>query len=122
MYKRLFLCLCLIIFSPCLVFGSQSVDVESLKISHITTVVSVGTSATALPTTALKGRKSVMIQNISTSVVYIGNVNVTADTTSTGGWQLINKGDSVTLDFTDNIAVYAIVASGTANVCVWEGR
>ena len=122
MYKRLFLCLCLVIFPLQFAFGSQSVDIESLKISHITTVISVGTSATALPTTALKGRKSVMIQNISTSVVYIGNVNVTADTTSTGGWQLINKGDSVTLDFTEGIIVYSIVASGTANVVVWEGR
>ena len=122
MYKRLFLCLCLVIFPLQFAFGSQSVDIESLKISHITTVISVTTTATALPATALKGRKTIMVQNISTSVVYIGNVNVTSDTASTGGWQLINKGDSVTLDFTEGIIVYSIVASGTANVVVWEGR
>lgn len=122
MLKRLFLCLLLVLLPVQFSFSSQSVDLESLKISHITTIISVTTTATLLPTAALKGRKTVMVQNLSTSTVYIGNANVTADTASTGGWQLINQGDSVTMDFTDNIAVYGIMASGTANVCVWEGR
>lgn len=103
-------------------FGAQSVDVESLKISHKTTVVTVTTTATALPATPLAGRKVILVQNISTSVVYLGNADVTADETSTGGFQLQDDSDTWVGDFTEDVIVYARVSSGTAPVVVWEAR
>jgi hypothetical protein len=68
----------------------------------------------------IKGRKTICIQNASTSVVYIGGSAVTADENSTGGFQLRAEGDSITIDVTDGVVVYGRVAGGTANVVVLE--
>lgn len=113
----------LIFFSSAVCLGQgMDVSVESLDIDHITTVITVTTSATALPSTALSGRKTVLVQNVSSATVYIGNAAVTADEASTGGYQLQYDGDSVVMDFTDDIVVYGIVATGTSTVVVWEAR
>lgn len=105
-------------------FGATEVDIVPLKISHKTTVVVVGTTAEALPATALSGRKSMIIQNVSTTAVYLGNADVVANETDTGngGMQLQSDGDSVSLDFSDDMVVYGIVATGTGTVVVWEAR
>src|SRR3990167_8226795 len=95
-------------------FSAQDVNVESLKISHVTTILTTAAgSLTLLPPTALSGRKSIMIENLSTNILYIGNASITSDQASTGGWQLRNQGDSVTLDFTDSIEVYGLTSSGS---------
>lgn len=104
-------------------FAIETVDIESLKISNITTVVTVTTTATPLPATALAGRKAVMIQNLdSTAIIYLGNTDVTATENSNGGFQLANQYDVVTLDFTDSNVICGIVSSGSAKVAVWESR
>ncbi len=122
MVKKLSLILFILLLPFTAYSQSSEVDVMSLKVSHISTVVSVGTTATALPTTALSGRKTVLIQSIGSATVYIGNADVTADETSTGGYQLQYDGDSVVCDFTDDVVVYGIVATGTSPVVVWEAR
>ena len=101
---------------------SDKVDIESLKISHRTTVVTVETSATPLPAIPLAGRKVVLIQNITGTTVYVGNADVTADESLTGGYQLISDGDNVSCDFTEDIIVYGRVATSTQTVLVWEAR
>lgn len=112
-----------LIFSSSVCLGQgMDVSVESLDIDHKTTVITVTTSATALPTTALSGRKTVLIQSAGSATVYVGNADVTADEASTGGYQLQYDGDSVVMDFTDDIVVYGIVATGTSTVVVWEAR
>jgi len=97
------------LFATCS-FAAQEVDVKSLDISHLTTVVQVGTTATKLPTTALSGRRVISVQNLEDDmIIYIGNSAVTADEASTGGHQLINQGDTFVADFTDDIELYGRV-------------
>jgi hypothetical protein len=104
------------------VFATETVDVKSLDVSNITTVVTVTTSATPLPATALSGRKTILVQNVTSTAVYLGNADVTADEAATGGYQLTNDGDTWIGDFTDENIVYGIVATGTGTLCVWEAR
>ena len=86
-----------------------------------TQVVSVGTTATKLPATPLVGRKYIRVQNIGSSTLYIGGAAVSADSTSTGGIQLFPY--SVWEESYDHtVNVYGIVASGTCNVVVEEGK
>ena len=86
-----------------------------------TQVISVTTSATKLPTTALVGREYVCVQNIGTATVYLGASTVTADTASTGGRQLLPYKEWCD-DYDHTVDVYGIVASGTNNVEVEEGK
>ena len=120
MYKTIVIIGLLLLAMPS--YAALDVRVESLQISHKTTVVTVADTATAIPATALSGRKVVMVQNIGTVTVYLGNSAVTADEAATGGYQLINEGDTWVGDFTDDVVVYGIVASGTSSVVVWEAR
>lgn len=84
-------------------------------------IVSVTTTATKLPTTPVVGRKYILLQNVGTVTVYIGGSTVTADTASTGGYQLLPY-MSWYENYDHTIDVYGIVASGTANVVVLEGK
>ncbi len=99
---------------------SVSVSLEPLDYGMENTVVSVGTTAVALPATALSGRKSIIVKNVSSGVVYLGKSDVTADTTTgTGGFQLAQNA-TFQGDLGENVILYGIVASGTSNVCVIE--
>ena len=107
---------------PMFIFAqSASVSLEPLDLGIKQTVVSVTTSATALPTTALAGRKSLIIKNLSAGVVYLGLSTVTADTTATGGFQMAQN-DIIAIDLGENTILYGIVASSTSNVSVLEAR
>jgi len=121
--KRLWISLLLLLFvfiAPA--YTAEEVDVVSLSIGIENSVVSVGTSATAVPTTALAGRRVIIIQNLTASkVVYVGASDVTADeVAATGGFQLANQYDTLVMDATDDIIVYCRVASTTASVAVLE--
>lgn len=120
MKRRLILLILLLVTTVC--YAAQDVNVESLKVSHVTTVVNVTTVATPLPATPLSGRKVILVQNVSSSVVYLGNASVTANTLPTGGYQLRSIGDNWKGDFDDNIVVYGIVSAGTVPVLTWEAR
>jgi len=91
------------------------------KYSIGTTVVSVGTSATALPTTAVVGRKYIEVQNVGSSTVYIGDSTVTADENATGGIQITPMA-VWREDYDHTVVIYGIVASGTCKVVVEEGK
>lgn len=85
-------------------------------------VVSVGTSPTLLCTPGVvPDNESVLVQNLSAVIVYIGGSTVTAGTTATGGLQLpASNTTPVAVPCTGAAAeaLYAVVASGTANVAV----
>lgn len=120
--KRLFVGLVLaglICFS---VYSAELVEVESLNIGIANAVVTVADTPTALPSTALSGRKVIIVQNIGSVTIYIGASTVSADETGTGGIQLKNDGDVFIADITDDIILYAIVASSTSPVAVLEIR
>ena len=102
----------------------QDIDIvqqlKGLKIGILSTNVTVTTSATALPTTALSGRRAVALYNnsASTTTVYIGNSSVTA----TNGFPLTSSCPAITIDASDDITVYGIVSAGTADLRVLEIR
>jgi hypothetical protein len=88
------------------------------------TIKSVGTTATLLG----DGQATLIVQNLSAAIVYVGGPTVTADTTATGGLQLPASNTApVTLPpLQSGVAIadtgiYARVASGTANVSVLSG-
>ena len=110
-----------ILLSNLICYAQSDVDVVPLKKDILQMTITVTTSATALPTTALRGRRTIMVKNTSTTTVYLGSSTVTADTVSTGGFQL--KIDEVFIgDISDDIILYAIVSTGTATVNVLEVR
>jgi len=100
---------------------SLSVISFALTYQIKTQTVSVGTSATKLPTTPLVGRAYVSLQNVGSITVYVGDSTVTADTASTGGKQLRPYG-IMTRPYDNTVELYGIVSSSTCNVIVEEGK
>lgn len=77
--------------------------------------VSVSTSAVALPTTALEGRRQVVIQNVGSKVAYIGDSSV-----SSSNGISIGGGGFWTFEAGQNVTLYGITASGTTDLRVLE--
>lgn len=93
----------------------------SLTYQIKTQIVSVTSTATKLPTTALVGRQYIRVQNVGTVTVYLGSSTVTADTATTGGLQLLPYA-SWSENYDNTVSVYGIVGTGTCNVTVEEGK
>lgn len=119
--KRILLILVATLFLTTNVYAISTVVIAPKTYKVLTTVVSVTTAATALPTTAMAGRKYIRAQNIGTATIYIGDANVTADTASTGGVQLLPYATWEEM-FDDTVVIYGIVATGTQNIVVEEGK
>ncbi len=77
--------------------------------------VTVGNTATKIPTSPLSKRLSILIMNIGTEVVYIGDATVTA----INGFPLYPRG-TLRLDIEDSIDVYGI-ATTSAECRILEG-
>jgi hypothetical protein len=77
--------------------------------------VSVTTSATALPATALAGRRQIMIQNLHNKEIFIGDSAVS----SSNGLR-VAAGATLTLEVGEDVIMYGIVAAGTAACRVLE--
>lgn len=82
------------------------------------TLVTVGTSAVALPTTALAGRTRMIIQNISNNKIWVGPSGVTTSGSTSG--ILIGKGNSLALEAGQNVTYYAIAGGAGNDVVVFE--
>lgn len=84
------------------------------------TVMSISTTAVKIPSTPLANRNSMSVHNKSnTLTLYIGFDNgVTADDTSTGGWE-IPPGGFFNTDITDNIEIWGI-STGSITIKVLE--
>lgn len=118
---RKFIIICLIIALCGTAYAIQVVRIAPKTYKILTTVVSVESSATALPTTAMAGREYISVQNVGSNTIYIGDANVTADETSTGGIQLLPY-SSWSENYDDSVVVYGRVASGTEKVVIEEGK
>jgi hypothetical protein len=81
-------------------------------------IVTVTTAATLCeaPTPTGGKKRGRLFRNLSVVTIYLGGLDVTADTTS--GWALAAGADFE--DTLGNGAIYARVASGTASLQVWE--
>lgn len=82
---------------------------QGLSVAGEVTVISVSTSAVKLPTTALTDRNAISIHNKSASTtLYIGfSSSVTADDTSTGGWE-VPPGNYFNTDVTPDVEIWGI--------------
>lgn len=92
-------------------------NINPLRGVVLTTTVSVGTSATALPETPLENRRSFMVfNNDASKTVYIGGSEVTA----ANGLPVLAQNYSPTIDAGEKMIVYGVASSGTAEVRVIE--
>ena len=95
--------------------GGKLIQTLQLRYGLKTQEVSVTTSATALPTTPYSKRRSLLIQNAGTAVIYIGG----SDVTTANGFPLYPRG-VLRVDAADDVTIYAIAGS-TQAVRVLEG-
>ena len=87
-----------------------------LKSQVKSTAVTVTTSATVLPATALTGRQAIDIVNFGAATIYVGHSGVTV-----ANGRPVLAGANYPIDLGDKALIYARVASGTVNVRVLEG-
>jgi hypothetical protein len=97
--------------NPLPVASSESPLNSAIK----STAVTVTTSATQIPATALTSRKSVSIYNNSSETVYLGDSGVTVAQGSP-----LKQDASIEIDLGPDLVVYGIVNSGTADVRIAE--
>jgi len=93
----------------------EPVTIAPLGTSVLSSSVSIGTSATLIPTSALSNRKSITIKNNGSNTIFIGGSGVT-----TGNGYPLNVNESLDIDLDDNANIYGIVASGTEDLRILE--
>lgn len=93
----------------------RTVHDVTVQVQIKTQRVTITTSATALPTTALTDRQFVRVQNVGASAIYIGG----ADVTTSNGWVILPYGVE-TIAFEDTAVLYGISA-GSVDCIVMEG-
>lgn len=100
------------------VYADQEVGILPLKTKVLSSNLTATSVASAIPTTALTGRRSVAICNNSASTVtaYIGASNVS----SSNGFPLSSSNPCISLDVSSAVALYAVTASSTADLRVLE--
>lgn len=86
--------------------------------SNLQQIVTVGTTAVALPASALTNRTSMFVQMLSSGQLYLGSATVT-NSGATRGLNLGNGG-YVSLDVGPSNAVYGIANAAGKDVLVWE--
>lgn len=86
--------------------------------SNLQQIVTVGTSAVALPASSLSGRKHILIQNQASASIYLGSASVTASGATKG--IEIPKGGFWEGDVGPGNVVYGIAGSAGNSVAVWE--
>ena len=96
-----------------------AVDANGVEIFYkgsavLGSAVSVGTTATPLPASALANRRALIVRNNGTATVYLGSSGVTTAV----GFPL-DPGQSLTLEI-GTLPVYGRAASGTVEVRVLE--
>ena len=88
---------------------------SSANVSVAQAAVSVTTTATALPATALVGRRTILLQNLDKDPIFIGGSGVT---TSNG--VRVAAGAFWEGEVGDDVGIFGICAAGTADVRVLE--
>lgn len=87
-------------------------------ITNLQQVITVGTTAVALPTAPLANRASMFVQMLSGGSLYLGSATVT-NTGATRGF-LLGNGGYASLDVGPANLVYGICNAAAKDVMVWE--
>ena len=93
----------------------ENVTVASLRGALRSSSVTVGTSPTAIPATALENRKSMTVKNNGSSTIYLGHSDVSAS----NGYPL-KANESLDVDLDDATTLYGVVESGSEDLRVLE--
>lgn len=95
-----------------------NISINALAGSFHATTLNVGTTATALPTTAIANRRSIIVYNNSANTIYLGDSNVS--TTGTGqGLPIPTNSYSPSFQAGSNMTLYGIAGS-TSSVTILE--
>lgn len=78
--------------------------------------ISLGGVATKLPTTPITNRKSLMILNNSSDIIYIGDATVDATT----GYPIYPRGQ-MNVQIEDGVDLYGVSAGGASDIRICEG-
>jgi hypothetical protein len=97
--------------------GAQYVKDIAAK-SNLQQIITVGTSAVALPTSPLANRSSMMIQMLSGGQLFLGSSTVT-NSGATRGF-MIGNGGFVSLDVGPANLIYGVANAAGKDVMVWE--
>lgn len=77
--------------------------------------VTISSTATSIPSSALSKRKILTLKNFGTQIVYIG----ASDVTTSSGFPLDPR-DGFEMAIEEDVTLYGIVASGTADLRILE--
>lgn len=91
---------------------------DSPNIASACGKVTIGATEVALPTSALAGRRRMMIQNISSNDVFVGPTGVAITGATTG--IKISKGSTLSLEIGQNVALVGISGTAGNDVVVFE--
>lgn len=118
--KRKILITTLLLLCPILVMGDQIFRIAPLAITVKSNSTIVTGTATAIPATKLKGRESMVIENIITSGenIWIGG----SDVTSSNGFLINSSIPSIVFDFNDDVTLYAISDGTSVDVRTLEAK
>jgi hypothetical protein len=99
-------------------YAAQKVDLVALTYKILSSTTTVTTTAGKVPATAMNGRRTIALFNVdnATTTVYIGHSGVT----DSNGFPLDSTCPAIALDLDESVDVYAIVASGTADLRALE--
>lgn len=92
---------------------------DSGLLQQVITVATV--TAAAIPASPLANRKSILVQNLSDKVIYVGSSTTTADQAATGGYEIPNGGEREFL-YGPNTVLYAICGTAGKKIAVIESR
>lgn len=96
--------------------NGEAKTVDIVNLANLQQIITVGTTATAIPTMAL--RKLVFIQNLSSNDVYVGSATVT-NSGATRGF-LLGKGGYVSVEAGPTNAIYVVASGAGSAVSIWE--
>jgi hypothetical protein len=102
------------------VTGSLPVSQPGLSGGILQSVTTVGATAVPLPAAPLAGRAGMVVQNVGATTIYLGTSTVTADTTATGGMQLLPGQTSPSINISAAVVLYAISSAAGGLAMAFE--
>lgn len=115
--RKILIVIILCLFITGIAYAVQVVDVIPLTKTVQNSAVIVGTAVTALPATAMPGRRVLIIVNNSSNTIFWGDSNVS----TSNGVPLYSK-QAIAIDVSETVVIYGISGSAGNNVRVGEIR
>jgi len=92
---------------------------DSPNIGSLLSDETVGTTSAELVSSALGGRRTIMLENASARTVYLGNAGTITTSGATRGWTL-HKGEKIEMKWGEDLPIFAIGPAVSLQLKVWE--